>query len=64
MAGFGRRKYVLCRLFNHSWEEMDPVRRRCIHCNEIEYRVVKKNSKPEEPKSPRSKQQNVTDTGV
>jgi hypothetical protein len=51
MAGLGMRKFVLCKLFNHSWEEMDhPVRRRCIHCNKIEYRVLKKNCDPENPK--------------
>jgi hypothetical protein len=59
MTGLGRRNLSLCKLFNHSWEEMDPVRRRCIHCNEIEYRVLNKNCNLGDPKYVWSKQQDL-----
>jgi hypothetical protein len=62
MAGFRMRKSILCKLFSHSWEEMGLDRRRCIHCDEIEYRVLKKNCNPEDRKYVWSKKRDIAES--
>jgi hypothetical protein len=64
MVGLRMRKSILCKLFNHSWEEMDAGRRRCIHCDEIEYRVLEKNCNAEDRKYVWSKKRDEAESGV